>query len=297
MIKNGKLDYKIVLIVCSVAIALSMIVAYLSFNYKEANKVISVEGNIKYVGSDYAILASSNGGEYKIGNDDYEVGDKVLVEIKNVNYKKDPIESKVVKSSVISKQVEFTVEEVDDNKNQEVNQNNNNDVAVKKDNSSVSSTNDSGSEDDVVSYFSNLNNSTNDSQSAKDTLKTGFVNVVDFLFYGGSIKGKTFNELSTSAKLKVLKLALSIDKKVDSYFPDYKQTLSDKYQNVKSRVVEKYLDITTSVCNNNEATCEEARNGFSEMKQSFSLTWSFIKDISGVGVSKLKSWYEVWKNT
>ena len=172
MIKNGKLDYKIVLIICSVAVALSMIVAYLSFHYKEANKVVSVEGNIKYVGSDYAILASSNGEEYKVDNDDYEIGDKILVEIKNVNYKKDPIESKVVKSSTISKQVEFTVEEVADNKNQETTKDSSSDVAVKKDNSSVSSANDIGSEDDVVSYFSNLNNSAPDSQSAKDTLKT-----------------------------------------------------------------------------------------------------------------------------
>ena len=41
--------------------------------------------------------------------DDYEVGDKVLVEIKNVNYKKDPIESKVVFSSLKSDALKVTV--------------------------------------------------------------------------------------------------------------------------------------------------------------------------------------------
>ena len=32
-----------------------------------------------------------------------------------------------------------------------------------------------------------------------------------------------------------------------------------------------------------------------EMKNDFSITWSFIKNIAGVSVNKLKNWYEVWR--
>ena len=42
--------------------------------------------------------------------------------------------------------------------------------------------------------------------------------VIDFLFYKGEISGYTFESLSASTKLKVLKLALSIDQKVEKYF-------------------------------------------------------------------------------
>ena len=87
-----------------------------------------------------------------------------------------------------------------------------------------------------------------------DTLKSGFITVVDFLFYNGEIAGHTFNELSTSAKLEVLKAALWIDDKIDNVFPGYKETISNgankAYTSVKNLIVSTYLDITTSICEN-----------------------------------------------
>ena len=58
-----------------------------------------------------------------------------------------------------------------------------------------------------------------------------------------------------------------------------------------------YLEITTNLCKNNEEGCQTAKEDLKEMKKSFSLTWNTIKSISGVGLSKLKSWYEVWRDT
>ena len=40
-----------------------------------------------------------------------------------------------------------------------------------------------------------------------------------------------------------------------------------------------------------------AKAGISELKKSSSLTWKFIKSLTSSSVGKLKSWYEVWRDT
>ena len=131
-----------------------------------------------------------------------------------------------------------------------------------------------------------------------DSLKDGFITVVDFLFYDGEISGHTFDELSTSAKLEVLKAALWIDEKVDSAFPGYKETISSgaskAYNSVKNLVVSTYLDITSSICENHSDLCESAKQDFQSLKESFGLTWDFLKSLASSGLDKLKNWYEVW---
>ena len=131
-----------------------------------------------------------------------------------------------------------------------------------------------------------------------DTLKSGFITVVDFLFYNGEIAGHTFNELSTSAKLEVLKAALWIDDKIDNVFPGYKETISNGankvYTSVKNLIVSTYLDITTSICENHSDLCESAKNDFQSLKKSFGFTWDLIKDLASFGLDKLKNWYEIW---
>ena len=131
-----------------------------------------------------------------------------------------------------------------------------------------------------------------------DTLKSGFITVVDFLFYNGEIAGHTFNELSTSAKLEVLKAALWIDDKIDNVFPGYKETISNGankvYTSVKNLIVSTYLDITTSICENHSDLCESAKEDFQSLKESFGLTWDLIKDLASSGLDKLKNWYEIW---
>ena len=131
-----------------------------------------------------------------------------------------------------------------------------------------------------------------------DTLKSGFITVVDFLFYNGEIAGHTFNELTTSAKLEVLKAALWIDDKIDNVFPGYKETISNGankvYTSVKNLIVSTYLDITTSICEANSSLCEQAKEDFQSLKKSFGFTWDLIKGLASSGLDKLASWYEIW---
>lgn len=150
-------------------------------------------------------------------------------------------------------------------------------------------------EADVVEYFYQqellvLPNSEQDitiRQRVKDSVTT----IYNFLFHGGTIYGKTFQELSSSAKLKVLKIALSIDQKIDSYFPNYKDSIKQGVSNLKSKIIIAYLETTNHICSNHEEICAQAREDFQTMKKSFQITFSLIKDLAKSGSIALKEWY------
>ena len=146
-----------------------------------------------------------------------------------------------------------------------------------------------------VQYFENIADSNNES-----TIKDGFIKIVDFIFYGTEINGYTFDSLTEEARLKIMQVALSIDSKIDEYFPGYKQTISSKtkdiYYNLKASVVELYLDTVSKICSNNESLCQHAREDFQFMKDSFGITWDFIKGLAGSGIDKLREWYEIFRS-
>lgn len=152
-------------------------------------------------------------------------------------------------------------------------------------------------DDEVLTYFDELDRSFQAS-SIKDSLKSGFITVVDFLFYNGTIKGHTFKDLSDSAKLKVLSMALYFDEKIETYFPGYKESISSTtnkiYTNAKNEILTTYLNVAAKVCENNEDLCTSAKEGFETLKKNFGLTWALIKDIAGDGLDSLKNWYEIF---
>lgn len=314
-----KKDFKYSKIIIIIAIFLIIMGSISIIFYKNLKKqeTITAEATVTYIGNNYIVVSDENGEEYSLKtNHEYNVGDKVSFTIKDVKKDSYPKEGAIERLDIISKNVEFSISDTNanidtENKEQETTspEKNNSESAVsetpKTESPNVTNptpNTETTGEAGVISYFETLNTSLdtyNQNKSLGQSIKTGFVSVVDFLFYGGTIKGKTFNELSTSAKLKVLKLAFSIDKKIEQYFPGYKEQISSTssriYTNVKAKALELYLNITTKVCKNNEDTCQTAKEGLSDLKSSFSLTWDFIKDISGVGLSKLKEWYEVWR--
>lgn len=140
---------------------------------------------------------------------------------------------------------------------------------------------------DPVEYFESLEKSNDESK-----LKKGFTSIVDFLFYGKEINGKSLNELTDDAKLKIMKIALSLDSKIDDKFPGYKSKISDKYKEIKSKVVELYVDTTTKICDKHEQLCIDAKNDFNSLKESFGLTFDYIKKYGIKGIDKLREWYE-----
>ena len=132
----------------------------------------------------------------------------------------------------------------------------------------------------------------------KDKAKEYFITIVDFIFYDGKIKGHTFNDLSSTAKLKIISIALKIDNKIEEYIPGYKETISSNgskiYNNVKEKLVTLYLDISTEICKNHENGCNTAKEIFKDVKDNCRIGWDFVKKLVSSGTSKLKEWYEVY---
>ena len=133
----------------------------------------------------------------------------------------------------------------------------------------------------------------------KEKAKNGFVTIVDFIFYEGTIKGITFKELKNSTKAKVIYYALLIDNGIDSKFPGYKDTLSTKYKDVKGKLVAEFLDIKYEMCSRSEDGCKQASDDLNLLKYSLNLTWDVVKSFFGyvkdLTVPKIKSWYESFR--
>lgn len=307
---------KVFIIITAILVALSSIVAIIGINLKN-NKTIEVEAVVKLIGEDYIVVEDDKGEKYSLEtNDEYSIGDRVDFLIKKIKNKSNPIEGTLVKIDTISKDISFSIndnasiqDEVNNDKDKieediSNNDNNSNNTSNKNTNNDVSSniTSTISNDNAVITYLTNLNNELeeyNQDKSIGKRLKEGFVTVVDFLFYDGEIKGHTFDELSNETKIKVLELALKIDSKIDRYFPGYKEEIStttkDVYTNFKSKASALYLDITTKICDEDPDTCEAAKEGLRDLKESFSLTWDIIKNAGIKGLSKLKEWYEIWK--
>ena len=147
-------------------------------------------------------------------------------------------------------------------------------------------------DDEVLAYFNNEVN-TADTKS-KGTLKNTFIKVVDFIFYDKDINGYYFKDLTASAKLKVIGLALKLDNIIDSHFPGYKDELSSSYNKAKDNLITLYLNLTSEFCKNNDRICESAKNDFSLLKESLNLSWDVIKNLAKSGTNKLKEWYEIF---
>lgn len=262
------------------------------------NKVYTIQATVSYVGKDYLLVQDSRGEEYSLsGKSNYLVGDKVIFEMKNMR-KTNPIEGNVLSVEKVKQKTDSIIS------NEENTSKDNDNVVDSSNNSNLSleqTSNYSGNEEDVVTYLEELKSEVDNSSSITSSIKNGFIELVDFLFYDGTIRGKTFSSLSNSAKLKVLKIAFVIDSKIEEKFPDYKESIKNTssfaYDTFREKVVVSYFDLAAKVCQENEESCVMAKAGISELKKSSSLTWKFIKSLTFSGVGKLKSWYEVWRDT
>ena len=140
----------------------------------------------------------------------------------------------------------------------------------------------------------NLLEANQNDKSFDQTAKKYFISAVDFIFYDKDINRVYFKDLTNGAKLKVISLALKLDGLIDKYYPNYKEGLSSNYQNVKTKLIELYLNKTTEYCINNDEVCNEAKSNFQDLKNSLNLTWDVIKSIGNTSISKLRKWYEIY---
>lgn len=262
--------YKIVGLVLLIAILFWMYSTWKKNNtFKENNQsTVTLNGKVTNKGEDYIIVEDSAKNEYIIPNtneEEYPIGSDVSASVKDV------IEqgSENTPTTITSDKVNITNEKIE-NKN--------------ADSEVISYMN------ETESYFGNT--------SLQEEIKIRFITIIDFLFYNGTIKGYTLNDLSSKAKLQVLKIALSIDSKIESYLPGYKETITSTtgkiYTGIKNKIIEAYLSTTTKICNYDKTLCNDAKKDFQDMKKAFSITWNVIKDLISSGTDHLKEWYEIY---
>ncbi|MDD5827048.1 MAG: hypothetical protein PUD25_04695 [Bacilli bacterium] len=267
--------------------------------HQKANQIYIIQATVSYVGKDYLLVQDNQGKEYSLSlKSNYFVGDKIIFEVKNMK-KTNPIEGNVLSVEKVNQDIGFTIhdEENTSKDNRNVVDENGNESALSLEQASDNS----GSEEEVVASLEELKSEVDNSSHITSSIKHGFIELVDFLLYDGTIRGKTFSSLSNSAKIKVLKIAFLIDTKIEEKFPDYKESIksasSFAYDKFREKVIVSYFDLAAKVCQENEESCTTAKEGISELKKSGSLTWQFIKNLTSSSISKLKSWYEVWRET
>lgn len=153
-------------------------------------------------------------------------------------------------------------------------------------------------EDEIINYASNSLNDLKEDKGFLDEMKSTFITLVDFIFYDGSIKGKKFSELTTSAKAKIVYYTLLIDSGIDSKWPNYKENIENKYNNIKAKLLAKYIDLTTSICDTSGDDCRQAKSDFKVLKESVKLTWNTLKNAFSYAYNKGKdsliNWYEIF---
>ena len=170
-------------------------------------------------------------------------------------------------------------------------------------------------EDEFTSYISEINNEVEEitnqeslTEEEQNVLKNTFITLTDFIFYNGTIKGKTFNELTTSAKESVISLYEKIDSKIESKIPNYKETIKETskktYKNIKEKLTtlknDLLLKYKTEIGEENYQDQEELIDeSINTMKESFSPVIDTIvdksKEIYESAKDKTSSWYQEWK--
>lgn len=185
-------------------------------------------------------------------------------------------------------------------------------------------TSNADNEEEVVSYIEDVERQvttlTNDSSSkpgVKKTLEDTFITLTDFIFYGGTIQGVTFDELTDSAKMKVLTLYEKMDSAIEEKFPNYKEniaattkkgytTVVSKAKELKDTIVSKYHEkVGDSQYNNVVSSYEEDKNRFQDAytpyvekgKDAASVVLDKGKTVFKNTIDKLDDWYQGFKES
>lgn len=155
---------------------------------------------------------------------------------------------------------------------------------------------------DVIDFLEKIDDTiTEKGYQAKDELIKDYGIVHDFVFEDGTIKGYTFDELKDSTKAKVLSLYLKIDEKIEKHFPQYKETIKEKFGKAKDKVksklsqykndfIEYFKDeIGEEKYNNFIDTKNKYVEGFKEQTKN---DFNELKELGGKAKDKVKSWFK-----
>lgn len=211
----------------------------------------------------------------------------------------------------IKEEVKKEIKEKEDNKEEikidsKPNDNENKDISNNKDTIKNDNYNEKDNIviDELNNTLNNIEKSTRD-ENFKDKASSTFISIVDFLFYDGTIKGVTFDELTEKGKEKVLEIASKIDVKLEEKCPGYKETIS----NSTSKAYQKASEIIKNGAKNindfaKNALGDENYQTIIDAKDELA---KYSKDalnyVTGAGSKvfnntkeKLNEWYQNFKN-
>ncbi len=166
----------------------------------------------------------------------------------------------------------------------------------------------SNKDNTIINEMDNTLNSINTESSSSnfsDKAKATFISIVDFLFYDGTIKGVTFNELTDAGKQKVLELANKIDVKLEEKAPGYKDKISSSTSSAYNKASE-IIKSGASSLNNfaKEKLGDENYNSIIDAKDelvkysknALNLVGSAGSKLFSSTKDKLNDWYQNFKN-
>ena len=211
----------------------------------------------------------------------------------------------------IKEEVKEEIKEKEDNKEEikidsKPNDNENKDVSNNKDTIKNNNYNEKDNIviDELNNTLKNIEKSTRD-ENFKDKASSTFISIVDFLFYDGTIKGVTFDELTENGKEKVLEIASKIDVKLEEKCPGYKETIS----NSTSKAYQKASEIIKNGAKNindfaKNALGDENYQAIIDAKDELvKYSKESLNYVTGAGSKvfnntkeKLNEWYQNFKN-
>ena len=160
----------------------------------------------------------------------------------------------------------------------------------------------------VINEMNDTLNSINKESSSSnfsDKAKATFISIVDFLFYDGTIKGVTFNELTDEGKQMVLELANKIDVKLEEKVPGYKEKISSTTSNAYNKASEIIKNGASSLNSfakeklgdENYNSIIDAKDELAKYsKNALNLVGSAGSKIFSNTKDKLNEWYQSFKN-
>ncbi len=166
----------------------------------------------------------------------------------------------------------------------------------------------SNKDNTIINEMDNTLNSIDAERSSSnfsDKAKATFITIVDFLFYDGTIKGITFNELTDDGKQKVLEIANKIDIKLEEKAPGYKDKISSSTSSAYNKASEVIKNGASSLNNfakeklgdENYNSIIDAKNELVKYsKNALNLVGSAGSKIFSSTKDKLNDWYQNFKN-
>lgn len=158
--------------------------------------------------------------------------------------------------------------------------------------------------DELNNTLKNIEESTQD-ENFKDKASSTFISIVDFLFYDGTIKGISFEELTEKGKEKVLEISSKIDVKLEEKCPRYKEKIS----NSTSKAYQKASEIIKKGAKNindfaKNALGDENYQAIIDAKDELAkYSKEALNFVTGAGSKvfnetkdKLNEWYQNFKN-